>query len=834
MAETEDPPTQTEERAQRPVRRGCFGTIVSGGCGCFAFLFGAGAAIALFAPQLLSGWGARVLENVIESRIDGRARVDGLYLSWRSKQNAKQVDIFAPGNDDKPVLTGSIDFPSILSILGSDEGQRSYEIRVERFEAQLDAEGSSDLARVLGADSEASGSVVRRLYGLAKEFVGNRRASGDDRSARVAVRIVEGVFKPHDPVEDEVVIEKLEVVADNYRREPWVEIGKGTITWAGSGEGASVALKATFGRDDRDADVVDTMNAAIDPIPVDVLRTLGVLDRRPETRQFSPALGRRVNVFDTVAPALLDWSRAYASTGVGIDLEYEAPVVAGEDAEIGPTPRSGRLELELTGEMGEVSLVADVSRETSAPIDRWIVSGDAPVGRPSPLRFDLAPARAMEARFIGALLPDAIAVEEHGLGDDARIWGAARSFRIQLPVGAFGDSRLDQNGLLIDPASQLADIVRRASIDLRFASRRAKAPRVLLSLADVGRSSGESARGAGSVSRNPFEELELVHHVTTLELVYPLGGTLRTDWGTEMRPDSTVSVHLGGAGLSSGDVARGTMDIAFARVPRSFIAASRDVPKLVLGALPARVERVELTGLPLGLALGVQVPVEADVRVRTIDGESIEGHFEDGVFRCLRAQFDLPLDQASSREVLMYLMPWLAEVEARDQAEIQLGVVLEEFEFRFLGETDEDSGMVYVDCPPLRVRLAPKLASRLGRDARERAGGWLDWDPAPMRIRLDRLNMFYEAMEVPLPGGGVAAVTGNAIGREYSLAGEYPGSYVAENLAPDRMFSAELNSNRGAPRLSLDPIDLKVTDIARIIQDELMRVFLMQEKEGGE
>ena len=211
---------------------------------------------------------------------------------------------------------------------------------------------------------------------------------------------------------------------------------------------------------------------------------------------------------------------------------------------------------------------------------------------------------------------------------------------------------------------------------------------------------------------------------------------------------------------------------------------------------------------------------EADVEVRTADGEVIEGRFKDDVFLCDRAQLDLPLDEVSSQELLLYLMPWLSEVSRRDAELDRIEIVLEDFEFRFLGGTDEDSGSLLVNCPPLRVKLEQKLAARLGRNARERAGGWLHWDPAPMRIRLDRLNMFYDAMEVPLPGGGVATVTGNAVGREYSLAGEYPGSYVAENLAPDQMFSAELDSNRGTPRLNLDPIDLKVTDIARIIQDE--------------
>ena len=280
MAETDDPSTQTAIEAQGPARRGCLGTIVSGGCGCFAFLFGAGAAIALFAPQLLSGWGARVLENIIESEIDGRARVDGLYLSWGSEQNAKQVEIFAPGNDDKPVMTGSIDFPSILSILGSDKGQRHYEIRVERFEAQLDESGSSDLARVLQVDPEEDGSVARALFELTSEFVKGRRTSEFNRSVRIGVRIVEGVFKPHDPTADVVVIEKLDFVADNYLTEPWVEIEKGTIQWSDTGDGASVRCKTTFGVDESDADVIASLHAEVDPIPVEVLRTLGVLDRR--------------------------------------------------------------------------------------------------------------------------------------------------------------------------------------------------------------------------------------------------------------------------------------------------------------------------------------------------------------------------------------------------------------------------------------------------------------------------------------------------------------------------------------------------------------------------
>ena len=45
--------------------RGCAGTVASGGCGGGAFLVGAVLAVALFAPQLMAGWGSRLLEQRI-------------------------------------------------------------------------------------------------------------------------------------------------------------------------------------------------------------------------------------------------------------------------------------------------------------------------------------------------------------------------------------------------------------------------------------------------------------------------------------------------------------------------------------------------------------------------------------------------------------------------------------------------------------------------------------------------------------------------------------------------------------------------------------------------
>ncbi|MEC8495204.1 MAG: hypothetical protein VXZ39_09785, partial [Planctomycetota bacterium] len=141
---------------------------MSGGCGCAAFLVGAVLAVALFAPQLMAGWGSRVLTQQIGARVQGDVSIGEMTLSWTEQQRADSITI----RDDAGnlVLQGGMRLPSLLELADPSGRDQEFVFNAQLLRSRIGADGSSNLARTFGVPAEAGGAVAPALARWALEF----------------------------------------------------------------------------------------------------------------------------------------------------------------------------------------------------------------------------------------------------------------------------------------------------------------------------------------------------------------------------------------------------------------------------------------------------------------------------------------------------------------------------------------------------------------------------------------------------------------------------------------------------------------------------------------
>jgi len=140
-----DDPTDGEAPASSLLlgNEGCLGTFLSSGFGCLAFLLGSAAAIGLFGAHLLSGWGARAVEQVLSSRLDAEVRVDDVDLSWGKRQRIGSITVLGP--DGSTVAQLSAEVPSLLALLDPDGRALHLSLDVASIRARVGEDGVDDV-----------------------------------------------------------------------------------------------------------------------------------------------------------------------------------------------------------------------------------------------------------------------------------------------------------------------------------------------------------------------------------------------------------------------------------------------------------------------------------------------------------------------------------------------------------------------------------------------------------------------------------------------------------------------------------------------------------------
>lgn len=115
--------------------------------GCAAFLFGAGVSVALFAPTMLGDVIARVVRSRFHQDHDGRLVIEELELAWGRRQRARGVKVL--DRDGEEILVFNARFPSLLTVLGLQEGPQESEIDVQLARLEIDQDGVSNLEHAL-------------------------------------------------------------------------------------------------------------------------------------------------------------------------------------------------------------------------------------------------------------------------------------------------------------------------------------------------------------------------------------------------------------------------------------------------------------------------------------------------------------------------------------------------------------------------------------------------------------------------------------------------------------------------------------------------------------
>lgn len=807
--------------------RGFAGTIVSGGCGCSAFLVGAVLAVALFAPQLMSGWAKRILERQLSANVEGDVQVGDLSLAWGAPQRAESVTVTDPDGDT--VLLGSMRFPSLLNGVDDTDVEREFVFDVTLLRSRINADGTSNLGRTFGVTAASGETVLHALMGWGIDRLESLRADGSAGDAvSVRVELAEAEIDDTASGRGIVRLRDLSFTATTSRAGLDVELERCTVL--AEGRRIPLAFSANYGRRRNGARGVgadELLRASLraEGMETDTLLTLGLLPRSEQSEESrDPRLMR--DVFDRLAPKALAAVGKLLTGAETIELDFGVP-------KDGPSDADPELSVLARGPMGRVEVEALFLRD-----GRDGASGPVLVPLESGGRVTVALAAP------GALAPLVEAVTPKGARVEPRPAQALGARRRDVDGDRLLTARLRSFELPVDPALlslQLGRGREQLALGDRLASafRRGSGEFVVAGGDDV-----VVAVGDGNPADSP-DRLEARHVLTVLDFASG-GGRFQSRWrnlgpfaeedprsGGRARPLSTISGDLPAASAQAGG-ASGTLDFDVRGVPMAMLDEVFWIEEVVTNVLGDRLRRFQLRGLDAGVLLGRR-PSNGDVQVDlvTAAGDRISGSLSPGGFEVDRARFDLPLDRVLVDDVLLPLLPWIEGVElAPGQSERDVVIELERFTFptgTFGGGLE---GVVHIDPPPLRVQLPQSLLRdvRVGHEMR-----WVNWDPGRIEIVMDRVGATYQKVSLPIGGGQRIELTGTSRQSRYNLSGSAPAE-VLRNLNQSNVREGALVqiqiSNQGdvrQPRVLVSPAEL-VNVFGEIIdllspekKDELLR-----------
>lgn len=142
-------------------RRGCFGCLFTSSLGCLAFLAGCTLAAFGFAPSMLGGPAARLLEGYLDDVLDGDVSIGELELAWNRVQAAKDVRLLDP--DGRQVLALDLAFPSLLQLVDVEPLRWKLDVTVREADVVVDQDGSTNLERALALGGDLSSTRRGRV-----------------------------------------------------------------------------------------------------------------------------------------------------------------------------------------------------------------------------------------------------------------------------------------------------------------------------------------------------------------------------------------------------------------------------------------------------------------------------------------------------------------------------------------------------------------------------------------------------------------------------------------------------------------------------------------------
>ncbi len=846
------PGQSAEAPSQLVRRRGCFGTIISGGCGCTAFLAGAALAIALAAPQLLSGVAADVIENGLEDSFDADVSVYDLELHWTEFQRARRVTVRTwpdegegeNAEQGEVVAAFGLRFPSLLDLLTGPGAEWNFKVTDAKFTARVDEDGTSDLGRCLGMEAADGRSEIVALLGALGEMTAPSDEGNSVRSVTTTINTSSVQFidmaSGTGTDREEATISNFTFKSRKSRVGYQVELSDALVAHS-IDQRAKVSFELKFGGASESPSGHSGMlrSAAIqaDPVPLSVLRLMGFVPRQaalpaglrgngPRGRAAFAGQADAADFYRPMGEELLGSLQTFFEEGASLDLAYGL----GDAAADGPR----QLSVHSVGNYGEFHV--------SATHDGSWLKGSRTAGGDAALQGRFRLASGTLGGIFGQLAPpEGIEIRDvEPLAD----WHL-QSDQYQIPLGALdfsvsgifgGEPSAEARGGGGAPGLAAARAARMDSWSrhLARAMRRSIAEIVLFS------------RGVNPAKlvllpshpdwQSAYDQLDWRHGVTRLTLSGEMGATVSSRWSVGQSAIGLAELELAipGTALGPSESLVPHLDVKLPAVPVSIVVAATELPDYLALLLPRRLDSLSLKGLALPHLLkpvGVpRRPQEAAIRVSaTMDTtDRVEGVYERGTMTVPKATLVAPLDREYCERVIKSYMPWFESVEPRDDGSLKFE--LRDYSFTMGDNEFKQYGEVILRSDPLRVRLLPEIALKLTASEVERASqdddgsGLVAWTPPPTLLTLDGLRVGYERVQLPLSDDYFTELEGSFYRGDgkFSLSGRVESQFIQGPEGDDALWTIAINGTATAEsataRVTFDPgtIDPSaLTDLVR-------------------
>lgn len=671
---------------------GCLGTLLSGGCGCLAFVVGAGLAIGVFGAHLLSGWGERVLEEYLASGMAARVEVSGVELSWSRRQRIQSVTVV--GEDGRQVAQASAEIPSLLELLGGGGKRRRLDISILSLRSRVDSEGVDDLQRVTRVGDSAM------LEALLRSLARSSHLHSGWGGMTVNLEVKDWTVDDTASGRGLVNVRDLQAKVEGRDGRAILRVERALVHWQGSGEaetfGAAIELRGTGGEPgsaDQPSLRLERLQLSSGGIPLDVARSLGLISRE------APAEPGQ-------APGASTWLHERALGSLVGELEQGPPFTV----DIGPGPESEEIvgRLDVDGERMKLSLA--VAWRDGRMVPRARAEG-------APLEVLLLRESGGLRQLVGGLFPERFSVLELSAPLDWAL--SSRSFSVPLKP-------LD----LLDLPSSLPAAMAEMQLE-----------------ADARVVGAEAARVRLEVPSDTSSGLELAHSLTSLAFQEAGGATISSSWRNESLKLANVMLRLPAKGAAGGP---GQLDITAPDVPAAMLGGATALPMELMAFLPERLPRVNLTGMVLPRLGGAQPAASSDqvtVVINAGQGNNYKGVVEGSTLRLPGASLVVNAHEGVCSSLLQRLLPWFAEVRPYSGDAPTVAVSVRDYSVDLAAPAFRETGKMTIRVAPVLVRLQPGLAGRHFDVGEEE---WVEWGPEQVTLELDQDIVRYRKAQIPL------------------------------------------------------------------------------------
>lgn len=685
----EEPATESELTSRRS---GCSGTLLSGGCGCLAFMSGAALAIALFGAHLLSGWGARALEELLASGLNATVEVSGVDLSWSRRQTVRSVTIVGP--DGRQAVQASAELPSLLDLFGQGSPRWDVSVDVLSLRSRVDDNGVDDLQRIMQVGDQVMLETLLRSMA--------RWADGSSvrRGLRIQLSVKDWTVDDTASGRGLINVRDLEAEIRCQREYAALSVGSALVSWPGrvgpAAASGALRLAPVVAYTDGPGVQVQSLTLSSDGVPLDVARSLGLVRRTPPSVRDASQTPEA-------------WLHGAALDCLMADLEAGATI----DVAVGPDPAGQQTvgRFDVRGERLTLSL--GVEWREGAMVPR---SGSGSGASGLTVRVRGAPGGL--AGLVEGALPDRFSAEE--LSEPLDWTLVSDSFAVPF-----------------EP---------RDLLNLRPALFAAMGEMQLDAFARV--LAGAEARVRVQVPEESDLGLDLSHYLTSLAFDGERGSVLRSSWRDASSRNAVLELRMPPAGDRSGSA--GSMNAWAADLPSAMLGGERPLPPELSAFLPERLSFVGVEGLALPrlgdwAPAGPSGPVQFSVRVGA--GVDLGGAMRGSVLSLNRASVRARADEAVCEVLFGRLLPWFTAVRPQAGQEAVVEVEVDGYTVDLAASEFRETGKMTLAVGAMQARLQPGLA---GSYFNVRETEWVEWGPEEVRMELDDDIVRYRKAQIPL------------------------------------------------------------------------------------